>query len=715
MLGCVEDRSLFVPNTYGGERARGGLLVVERGDQQTMVALDLENEGDRSSVIEPYEAGDRTNLYLYRSTPAELFWATGLIPTADEVQRPVPQPLLAQLCGQVEGPELSLGDCSPDLLLTPRLRQPDAVGCLQAGRCVVGADEQARCLPCEAPTITAPQPPAPPQPRMGPCPAGWEASGPLALCRPTWSSAEACTTFYSMESGCAPQLRTCPTSSVALIPGQDWQGAISGAQPGPVFLGEGRFQASGPLQLPPGRQVIGACGRTVLELPDGAELSATGSARTLRDLTVRTALPIRVERGQTLRIAGADLRPAEGQPTLDVQSATVALSNVTYAGAPRSTLIHGSGGFARIEGLSAVGGAVLVAVAASTVVARGMIAGEMDQVFLADQARVSLREAHVFAVNTVVRQTGGSVALTDISVARSRVALAASSTVTVSVDGLLFEAPLETVESAIFLTGVRGSIRHADAAATLGVSFDFHEEAPTVEDIVARDARLGFSLGDNGPPMHVRRILIEGTTSALTVNHGATLRLEDLTVRTRCEGFSSISLSDVEVDRADLTLVEGGGPCSNEPTGVAVDREAEVVFRDLRVTGAQRALWASGGGDSSPTLTVERAELRDNASDVTAIDGTIEVTQVTTGGCERWPTCGAVTLSPRLNQAPAVGLRRFAIRDRAQVFLVDGGELTAATGAVEQCPGYVLFAGTKLPLLPELSYPELKLLSCEGR
>lgn len=713
-LSCVKERSLFVPEVHDGQRARGALLAVEREGLQTLLGLDLENRSGDPGLIEPYQDGDLTHLFLFTNTPPELFWPVGPIPQAAAQAWPVPAPLLAEYCGRVGDEGLSLVECEPSLRLVPRLPLPDAAGCLEADRCLIGQGAEARCLPCEPSSVNAPTPPFAPEPRTGPCPAGWEARGPLALCRPSWSPVPNCLTRYTPSEGCLPSLPPCPTSTSALGPGDAWRAAIEAGPPGVVRLGPGTYSATEALVLPPGREVVGACGASVLELPLGALVDRPGAARRLAHLTMVPGASVRVEDGQTLGFHDVELRPGPSVFALEVRSATVALLDVQFRSATGGILLRGHDAAVRAEGLSAQGGEGIFELtgASQLSVAQSVVVGA-SYVIANEGGHTAVSDSHFSGfVEAGVLIRGGSLRLQRSElIGEEQFAVTTSSSTSV-LSELYVATRGEGRDPLVLMEGQRGEVRGCELKAGTGEGLVLSGGEFEISDVVLGGGLNGLAATGETLQVNLHRIRIEGSAMAMTVNDGAQVKLNDLQATTRCEGLSAISASHTELSRGELLLTGGGDECDGPILGVNLDRGARLLAEDLRITGAAKALVSRGNEVQSPEFEGERVGLLDNALDLELEAGRVTLRSLSSETCSRWPACAGLVVTPRPGRTAALTVEQFSLHDRSPAFELDGGEINIKDGRLESCPNASTVTGVGLGPVPELILQQVRLEPC---
>lgn len=714
LFGCVEERSLFVPEVYEGQRARGALLAVERESAQTLLALDLENDDGDPGLVEPYQEGDLTHLFLFTNTPSELFWSAGPLSLAVARAWPVPTPSLAQYCGRVDEGGLSLGDCMPSLTLEPRLPLPEVVACLRADRCVVGQGTEARCLPCEPSPVIKPTAPEAPRPRSGPCPTGWEAAGPLALCRPTWTPTPRCATRYTAASGCLPSLPPCPTPTGALDPEDPWRAAIEAGPPGVVRLGPGVFTATLGLSLPPGRQVIGACGATTLALPQGAVVDRPGAPRRLENLLVAASAAVEVEGGQTLHLNNVDLRPMGSIFVLEVRSATVALIDVHFVADADSSLAWGEDASVRAEGLSAQGGAEIFQVhgGSDLKITDGVVVGP-NLVINGEDSHTSITNSHFSGfIEGGVRLRGGSLRLEGSElIGEGQLAVLTSSS-TIDLRELYVSTRGMGGDPLIFLPAQAGQIQTCELAARVGEGLVLGGGELQVSDLWINGGLNGVAAKGVTLQASLQRVRIVDSRMAMTVNDGAEVEINDLSASTDCEGLSSISASRTELRRAELLLSEGGGDCEGPVLGVNLDRGAWLSAQDLRIVGAAKGVVSKGNDLEIPQLIGERISLVDNAVDLELNAGQLNLRALGSETCARWASCTGITVSPPSGRIAELELENFLVRDRATAFEIAGGELQIEDGTLESCPNYAAVTGMGAGAVPELLLERVRLLPC---
>lgn len=715
LFGCVEERSLFVPEVYEGQRARGALLAVQREGAQTLLALDLESGSGDPGLVEPYQEGDLTHLFLFTSTPAELFWPTGPIPLATDQSWPVPTPLLAQYCGRVGDEGLSLGDCEPSLLLEPRLPLPDAAACLRNDRCVVGQGTDARCEPCGPSPVTAPTPPEAPRPRSGPCPEGWGASGPSALCRPTWSPVPNCLTRYTAAAGCLPSLPPCATSTStsALGPGDGWQAAIESSSPGVVHLGPGTFTTKTRLILPPGRRVIGACRDTILDLPGGAVVDRAGAARRLDNLALVNGASVRVVAGQILQLRGVELRPTGAIFALDVQSATVTLAEVDFRQAPSASLVRGQGASVRAEGLSAVGGQGIfeLSEASHLDVSRSVVV-DANYVISSAGGQTNVLDSHFsgFVEGGALIRGGSLRLLRSELIGQEQFAVTTSSTAH-ELRELYVATRGDRLNPLVFLQGP-GEIRTCELIPRAAEGLVLGGGEVEVSDLWVTGGVSALAAKGRTVQANLQRVQVNESIMALTVNEGANVTFSDLTASTRCEGMSSVTASHTDLSRVELLLVRGGGECDGPLLGINLDRGARLIARDLRINGAAKGLVSRGNDLEAPQFDGERLEFLDNAADLELGAGRTTLRGLRSQTCTRWPSCTGLVVSPTLGRPAALDVEGFVLRDRATAFELDGGDVHIKDGSLESCPNFTPLAGLGLGPVPELVLERVRLLPC---
>ncbi|MBK6687958.1 MAG: hypothetical protein IPG45_26020 [Deltaproteobacteria bacterium] len=714
LLGCVEERALFVPEVYEGQRARGALLAVEREGAQTLLALDLENDDGDPGLVEPYQEGDLTHLFLFTNTPSELFWPTGPLPLAVAQVWPVPTPLLAQYCGRVGDEGLSLGECDPSLILQPRLPLPDVMACLRTDRCVVGQGSEARCLPFEPSPVTAPTAPEAPRPRSGPCPAGWEATGPLALCRPTWTPVPNCATRYTAASGCLPSLPPCPTSTVALGPNDPWRAAIEDGPAGVVHLGPGVFTATGGLSLPPGRQVIGACGATTIALPMGAQVDRPGAPRRLENLIVAPTAPVVVVGGQILHLNNVDLRPSGPIFALEVRSATVALVDVHFVADLAGSLARGQGAAVRAQGLSAQGGGKIFELQAGSdlKMTNGVVVGP-NQVLTGEDSHTSITDSHFSGfIEGGVVLSGGSLRLQGSEVIGAGQLAVLTSSSTIDLREVYVGTQGEGTDPLVFLPAGVGQVHTCELTARIGEGLVLGGGELQVSDLWISGGLNGVAAKGATLQANLQRVRVIDSLMAMTVNDGAEIELSDFYANTRCEGLSSISASRTELRRGELLLLEGGDGCDGPVLGVNLDRGAQFSAQDLRIVGAAKAVVSKGNDLKVPQLIVERIALLDNAVDLELNAGRVNLRGVGIEGCDRWASCTGLTVSSPGGRIAELEVENFSVRGRSSAFEVAGGELQIGDGTLESCPNYTTVTGLGLGPVPELLLERVRLLPC---
>lgn len=715
LLGCVEERALFVPEVYEGQRARGALLAVEQAGAQTLLALDLEDGAAGSSVIEPYQDGDRTHLFLFASTPRELFWPTGPIPLAATQTWPVPTPRLAEYCGQVGEDGLNLGQCVPSSSLEPRLPLPDAAACLGAERCVLGQGTEARCLPCVPSPVAAPAPPEAPRPRQGPCPAGWAANGPLALCRPTWSPVPRCPTRYTTAAGCLDALPPCPTSTAtpAFGPGDAWRAAIESGSPGIVRLGPGTFTSPTRLVLPPGRQVIGACDQTTLALPAGASIDRAGPARRLDNLVLAPGASVSVEGGQILQLHSVNIFPTDAIRVVAIRSATVALSDVAFSTDLDAILVAGQGAFVRAEGLSAQGGRGIFDLMGGSrlTVARSVVVGA-EHVISNEDSDTSVSESHFSGfVDVGALANGGALRMWRSELIGGQQFALSTASSAIDLRELYLATQGDGGDPLALIRGGTGQVQVCEVVARKGEGLVLVGGTLVLADLWVRGGLNG--LAARGPQLSaaLQRVHIEESLMAATVNDGAEVEFTDLSATTRCEGLSSVSASRTQLTQAELIL-EGGDACEGPILGINLDRGARVTVQDLRISGAAKGIVSRGNESEVPEFIAQGLLLEDNAQDLELAAGRATLRGLRIATCRRWPSCLGLEVSPFANRTAELEVENFSVRDRATVLAIDGGQLRIKDGSLGLCPGDTGVAGAGLGPVPELALEKVRLFPC---
>ncbi|MBK6687622.1 MAG: hypothetical protein IPG45_24325 [Deltaproteobacteria bacterium] len=383
LVSACDASSLHVPAPPLLPDTRAVLLVIDgqplpldAAGEPALYAYDAEAFRGRAQVLE-FPAAPTAQLYTLRYTRslADLGFTPGPVPRpgANQTTRAVPTP--AQLLVRAQpgdGPWQELSEL-PESLASRRLTAVDPTSCWSRGGC---ANAEGVCETC--PLFEDPEPPAPPEPPLPPsifaatCPARSSTvslfGAPLVSCAadPPLGPCPPASARPPTYSGCTPIGDRCPQrwptdlppGSIRYVdedaaeggdgsegaPFRELRSAIDGAPANLVIaVAAGRYQ--GPLELPAGARLIGACSAQVVIDGPTYGVVAGGSVE-VRQLQIRTDPALSVI-GAGAHLTGSDLY-LEG--TLEVSGGTADVARIVIRTSEGPALQLSSGARVTLRG-----------------------------------------------------------------------------------------------------------------------------------------------------------------------------------------------------------------------------------------------------------------------------------------------------------------------------------------------------------------------------